>query len=127
MEIIAFTLVWVLMSGSTFANSVRSGGASFVLHMRVTRPRDTFLYWCTVLFWFCAFGFTSYAFASLSLHALKGTDQFRSRGFWPVTSMQWVLAALDVFFLLAIAYFGWRKVQLRRLLREIEAEEKSRA
>jgi len=127
MEIVGFFFVWVLIAGSIFVNSVRSGEAPFILGTTVARSEDPILYWCSIFFWLCAFCLAVYVVASLSIHALNGTQQFRTRGLCPATSLQWVLAAADVFFLLTFAFFAWRRLQFNRLLREIEAEEKGSA
>jgi hypothetical protein len=127
MEIIMFVLIWVYLSGWFFADSVRSGEAPFILGTKVTKADDLIFYWCSVAFWFLAFGFTTYTFAALSIHALSGEPPFKTRGLLPVNTKQWAFAAMDLFFVLVFAYMAWRKVRLNRLLREIEAEERSGA
>ena len=127
MDMIAFVFIWVLISGSTVVSSIRSGNAPFFLHATVTRCDNALSYWLSTIFWLCAFGFTLYSLALLCIHAYQGERPFDTRGLWPVTPKQWVLAATDAFLLIAFAYFFWSRVQTDRLLKEIEAAEKDGA
>jgi hypothetical protein len=127
MEIIAFALIWVWISATTFVNSVRSGEAPFIMRTKVTRAENAFLYWPAVVFWLLAFMACIYLFTSISLHALQDAPPFKSRGLAPHSPTQWALAGFDILMFAVFGYLAWSNARFNRLLREIEAKEKGRA
>lgn len=126
-ETIAFALIWVGLSGWIVVHGLRSGEALFILRTTVTRAEDAYLYWPTIVFWLLAFAFFTYTFARLTVDAALGIAPFDARTLLPGTAKQWILAGGDILLFMVFGYIAWSRARLRRLLREIEAEESSDA